>query len=108
MEEKEHQLRQELSDIDSKLQDPNIFSNPSYPKLAKRQKYLEDTVLLIDSSHTIAQRMKQAQQLVDEGGELSELAAEELHDLEDERLTVGQALELALTPRIPMMKRTPS
>jgi peptide chain release factor 1 len=99
MEDKERQLRQELSDIDVMLKDPNIYSDPSYPKLAKRQKYLEDTVTLLDDVHKVSQQMKQAQQLVDEGGELSELALQELRELEGERTKVSQALELALTPK---------
>ena len=81
MEEKERQLRQELSEINTKLQDPNIYSDPAYPKLAKRQKYLEDTLGLIDAGRKIEEDMRQAQHLVDEGGELSELAQEELRDL---------------------------
>jgi len=101
MEEKERQLRQELSEINTKLQDPNIYSDPAYPKLAKRQKYLEDTLGLIDAGRKIEEDMRQAQHLVDEGGELSELAQEELRDLERQKSETSQALELALTPKDP-------
>ena len=30
------------------MQDPAIFSSPEYPKLARRQKYLESTIALFD------------------------------------------------------------
>ena len=40
MQEKEQQLRAELQELDAKLQDPAIYSDKSYPKLAKRQNEL--------------------------------------------------------------------
>ncbi len=43
MQEKEQALRSELANIKKKLEDPSIFSDPSYPKLAKRQSELEST-----------------------------------------------------------------
>jgi len=47
METKEQSLRQELADLQTRLQDPSIFSSKEYPKLAKRQKFLEDSIFLL-------------------------------------------------------------
>lgn len=101
MDHKEQQLRTELADLDKKLQDPGVFSDPTYPKLAKRKSQLDDVVSLFDEKAKLDNEMKQAQELVDAGGELSEMALEELHDLERSRLANEQALILALTPQDP-------
>ncbi len=48
MDQKEQALRDELNDLQKKLQDPAIFSSKDYPKLARRQNQLEEIVGLID------------------------------------------------------------
>lgn len=101
MQEKERQLRTEFTELESKLQDSSIYSSPNYPKLAKRQKYLDDTLSLFDAVRKFGEQMAQAQQLVSEGGELAEMAAEELKDLEQQRFEASQALDDALTPKDP-------
>ena len=37
MDKQEQELREELEELDAKLQDPAVFSTPRYPKLAKRK-----------------------------------------------------------------------
>jgi peptide chain release factor 1 len=101
MEEKERRLRQEFVEIEAKIQDPNIYSDPAYPKIAKRQKYLEDTLSLFEKLRNIDKQIVQARQLVEEGGELSELAADELATLEQDRLLTNESLSVALTPKDP-------
>jgi len=101
MEEKERQLREELTVLGAKLKDPDIYSDPSYPKLAKRQKYLEETLALFAGVRKLGEQIEQAQQLVDEGGDLADLAQEELLALEEARLGASQALDEALTPKDP-------
>ncbi len=44
MQEKEQLLRAELAELDTKLQDPAIFSDKSYPKIAKRRSDVEGLV----------------------------------------------------------------
>ncbi|MDB5169593.1 MAG: prfA [Candidatus Saccharibacteria bacterium] len=101
MDAKEQNLRAELQELDAKLQDPAIYSDPSYPKFAKRKSQLDDIIALFDERKHLAGQIIQTQEMVDAGGELSDLALEELHDLERSRLAADQALNLALTPTDP-------
>lgn len=101
MDAKEQSLRDEYQQLQSKLQDAAIYSDPAYPKLAKRQAYLENIVGLFDEKHRIANEIAQSQVLIAEGGDLAELAAEELRDLEQAQAVNAEALEVALTPKDP-------
>jgi peptide chain release factor 1 len=104
MEQKEQSLRDEFAQIESKLQDPTIFSQPEYPKLAKRKSELDEIIALFDDVRKMTEQMAEAQELINTEGEeteLSNLALEELHNLERDRLAAKQALELALTPKDP-------
>jgi len=101
MELKEQALRDEYKELQAKLQDPGIFSDPSYPKLAKRQKYLEDTLALFDELGQLAKEESEAVEMVGLGGELSELASEELQTLRARKEAVEADLSEALTPKDP-------
>jgi peptide chain release factor 1 len=101
MEAKEQSLRAEFAGLQAKLQDPSVYSDPSYPKLAKRQALLEDIIRLFDEKRQLLDQVSQSRALVAEGGELAELAQAELEELEVAQLTNQQALELALTPKDP-------
>ena len=101
MEAKEQALRTEYAELQQKLQDPLVYSEPSYPKLAKRQSYLEDIVRLFDEKHQLESKLTQSRELIAEGGDLAELATDELHELELQQIANQQALELALTPKDP-------
>ncbi len=102
MNEKEAALKNELADIQKQLEDPAVFSTAKYPKLAKRQKYLEETLALFaeltklqrayDQSKTIAQ---------EESGDLAEMAQVELEELRDSIEKTNAKLEEALTPKDP-------
>jgi peptide chain release factor 1 len=101
MEEKERQLRQELVDIESKMQDPSIYSDPLYPKLAKRQSNLQGIVALLDRKTHLQSAREQASQLANGNDDLAELAKLELVETEQElRDTESQLIE-ALTPKDP-------
>ena len=54
MEDKENNLRAEFAELDAKLQSPDVYSDPAYPKLAKRQKYLQDVIALFDTKKQLA------------------------------------------------------
>jgi len=102
MEQKEHQLRAELAELEPKLQDPGIYSDPTYPKLAKRQKYLEETLALFDERTRLRKSRVEAETLVSgDDPELAELAKSELDDLAARIETNNTALEEALTPKDP-------
>src|SRR5258708_4839903 len=97
MEAKEQSLRIELQDLQSKLLDPAIFSSKEYPKLARRQSELTDIVALFDELKTVQDQERQAQEMVEAGGEMSGIATEELEELSTKLLTIQQALTEALT-----------
>lgn len=101
MEAKEQAYRDERAELQSKLQDPAIFSDPSYPKLAKRLKDVEEVVGLFDDLVRINQQEKEALELATAGGELGDMAKEELNELSAQKSTAEQALTLALTPKDP-------
>ncbi len=101
MDAKEQLLRAELADIQAKLADPSVYSDSGYPKLAKRQAFLDDVVRLFDEKHSLADKIDQAKTVASEGGELGELAEAELEELGTQQLANQQALELALTPKDP-------
>jgi peptide chain release factor 1 len=101
MEEKERQLRSEFSDLEARLQDPNIYSDPSYPKLAKRRTWLERVIMLFDTKKQLASERDQALQLAGGTDELAELAQMELGELEAKIAANTDALAEALTPKDP-------
>ena len=91
-------LRNELQS-NLKLQDPNIFSSVDYPKLARRQNYLENTLSLIDQQKDIQNQLKQTQTLADEeDSELADLARNEILELGKRLAKINTDLEAALTP----------
>ena len=82
MEEKEASLRQEYEDLQKQLQDPSIFSDPSYPKIARRQSQLEGLLDLFDRRAQALSAQAQAQAMDVSGDpELTEMVATELRDL---------------------------
>lgn len=102
MRDKETTLRQELTDIQAKLADPAIFSDPSYPKLAKRQANLEETLGLFDELARIEKALAEAADLTqDPDPEISAMASDELAELSKQRIQTEVSLTEALTPKDP-------
>jgi len=101
MEDKENNLRAEFAELDAKLQSPDVYSDPAYPKLAKRQKYLQDVIALFDTKKQLADERSQASELASGSDELAELARLELAELDDKIAMNTDALAEALTPKDP-------
>lgn len=101
MEQKEQALRAEYADLQAKLQDPGVYSDPAYPKLAKRQAKLEEIISLFDRKKQLTEAFKQASELVNSDDELAELAQQELHETEVALVIVDTRLIEALTPKDP-------
>lgn len=105
MDQKEQELRTELAELQAKLQDPTIFSDPSYPKLAKRQSDVEQVIALFDEKKALEKKHKEASELVNGNDELAILAQEELHETES-ALAINEArLTEALVPKDPNDER---
>lgn len=101
MEQKIKALRTEYADLQKRLGDSAIYSDPSYPKLAKRQKYLEDTLRLYDELERLQKDMQSAEEMVEAGGELADLANGEIEEIQGKIETTLGSLEEALTPKDP-------
>ncbi|HJQ08952.1 MAG TPA: peptide chain release factor 1 [Candidatus Saccharimonadales bacterium] len=101
MDQKEAALRAEHTELAHRLDDPAIFSSKEYPKLAKRRQELETTLALFDNVKRITKQEVEAKELAEAGGELGELAAAELQELQTQKLATEQALSEALTPKDP-------
>lgn len=102
MEQKEQALRDEYTALQARLQDPAIYSDPSYPKLAKRQAFLEKVVELFNEKQRLHKAYKDASDLVNgDDPELASLAQEELSSTESALAINEGRLTEALTPRDP-------
>jgi peptide chain release factor 1 len=102
MEQKEQALREELQELQVKLQDPAVFSTPEYPKLARRQSYLEEAVKLFDEHAFLQESKTQAEELASSTDkDMAELAATELDELSTKLLGNEAALTEILTPKDP-------
>jgi peptide chain release factor 1 len=102
MDQKEDQLRHELTDLDVRLQEPTIFSDKSYPKLAKRRSELEAIVALFDERKKLIENKSQAETLKNGPDlELQQMAEAELEDLNSQLKAVEDKLVAELTPQDP-------
>jgi peptide chain release factor 1 len=101
MEQKEQTLRVELAELEQKLQDPAVFSDKSYPKLAKRRSELEHVIGLFDRKAQLTKSHADATELAGGDDELAELARQELSETSEELEKVETELISALTPQDP-------
>ncbi len=106
MEQKEAQLRQELTALTERLSDPAIFSSKEYPKLARQRQKLEHVVGLFDERKTLLHNQAEANEMAaSDDAEMAELAQSELEDLNGKIATNQEALREALTPKDPNDER---
>jgi peptide chain release factor 1 len=102
MEQKENALRQELSELEIKLQDPAIFSDRSYPKLAKRKSQLDTILALFDTKAKLAQDKTEAEELKNSSdSEMREMAIIEIQDMDIRIAANNDSLSEILTPQDP-------
>ena len=102
MDQKEQAYRSELTELEAKLADPGVFSDPSYPKLAKRRSDVADIVALFDERAKLAKDKAGALELRDSGdADLQQMATTELEELDPKIAANEQQLLDALTPQDP-------
>lgn len=102
MDNKEKQLRDELVQIEEQLQDPAIYSDPAYPKLAKRKSQVDSLVALFDEKAKLAADKAAAEELrAGSDPDLKEMAELELAELSGKIEDNEAALVEALTPQDP-------
>jgi peptide chain release factor 1 len=106
MDQKEQNLRDELHGLQEKLQDPGIYSDKNYPRLAKRQSELENLIGLFDAKRRLQDAHTQATELAQgDDAELAALAADELQESEADLSRIETKLAEALTPKDPNDER---
>lgn len=102
MDDKETKLRSELLELDKRLQDPAIFSDSSYPKLARRKSELEKLEQLFDQRARLAAEKAQAEDMMrSSDAELAELARAEHTEILQQIEKNNSELTEALTPQDP-------
>ena len=106
MDAKEQQLRVELAELDTKLADPSIYSEPSYPKVAKRKSAVDDLLSLFDTKKRLQTEKESAQEMVNgPDAELQEMARLEVAELDKQLAGTEAKLIEALTPTDPNNER---
>lgn len=106
MDKKEATLREELQGLEAQLQDPAIFSDKNYPKLARRQKQLEDTLALFDARREAKKQITEAETMANDlDVDIATMANDELEALNYKLQTVTSKLDEALTPKDPNDER---
>jgi peptide chain release factor 1 len=102
MDNKEQQLRHELAELEAKLQDPTVFSDKNYPKLARRQSVLTDIIALFDEKTKLLADKQSSERLKKSSDqELAQMADAELEELEAKLAANQEKLLAALTPQDP-------
>jgi peptide chain release factor 1 len=95
-------LRSELQDLEAKLQDPAIYSDKNYPKLAKRKSELETIIALFDEKQKLLTDKQSSEELAKgQDTELKQMALNELEELEPKLEANEQKLIDILTPEDP-------
>lgn len=106
MKDKERQLREESLELAKRLQDPEIYTQKDYPKLAKRQAELDRLLGLFDEHHRLADARAQAEEMASSpDDDLAEMARAELEDLENLQAANETSLSEALTQKDPNDER---
>jgi len=106
MEAKEQQLRSELAELEQRLQDPAIFSDKAYPKLARRRSELEKIASLFDTKKRLLKARAEAEELIrGNDDELAEMAKAEIEETDQHLIETDAALQEALTPADPNNER---
>ncbi len=93
-------LKQELTDIESFLAEPNAFSDPNFATKAKRATVLREIIELNDLINQKKQNLEEAESLA-EDPELGEIAKEDIKAIKNELPALESKLEELLIPRDP-------
>lgn len=105
MEEKIQNFKQELTQLESKLNDPGIYSSPDYPRLAKRISELNDIIQNNNDIKKTELQIKQSIELSNGNDELAELAKLELEELRIKLDSLKTKQQDLLTPKDPNNER---
>jgi peptide chain release factor 1 len=100
MNNQEEKLRTELEDIEVKLEDSSIFSSKEYPKIAKRRQELSEIISLFNKRNGLNTQLSEANELLGSGDpEMTNLAKEEISDINNQLESIDESLKDALIPK---------
>ncbi len=106
MDAKENDLRAELDAIDLRLNDPNIFNDSDYPRLAKRRSELDEIVKLFDEKLRLTKALNAARKLKDhQDNDIVQMAVEEIEDLTPKLQAVEARIADITLPKDPNDQR---
>ncbi len=106
MDQKEQNLRAERTELDTKLQDPAIYSDKNYPKIAKRKSEVDNLLVLFDEKTRLTKNYSEAMALRSSNdSDMQQMAELELAELAPLITTNEAALITALTPQDPNNER---
>jgi peptide chain release factor 1 len=103
--DQEQILREELTGLQKTFEDPAIFSSTGYPRLAKREKFLQQAVSLFNEVKIIKKQINEADELSQTNDELGILAQSELEDLHTKLDEAETKLNELLVPKDPNDER---
>lgn len=102
MDEKAKLLNKELQSLQDKLTNPDIFSTPEYPKIAKRISELEETLGLFDQITKYKSQIAEAEKMsLDKDSDIAEMARQEHEELGSKLMALNSKLSALLTPKNP-------
>lgn len=92
---------QELSNLKSKLEEPNYYSSREYPKTAKRIAELEDIIKCKQEISRLKLQLDEAEQLARGSDELADLAKSEVEETRQKIDETEKYLQELLVPKDP-------
>jgi peptide chain release factor 1 len=101
MDDKQQQLRAEFTELQKKLQDPSIYSDPNYPRLAKRMNELKEIVNYFDKIDALYRQIRTVEQFAKENPSLQEDAAREIELYRTILTGMETKISEATTPKDP-------
>ena len=106
MDVKEAELRDELKQIDARLEDKAIYSDSSYPRLAKRRSELIEIIDLFNERTRINKAIDEAKELITNSDkEIRTMAEEEMTDLGPKLQNIEDKILAATIPEDPNNER---
>ncbi len=106
MDKQEKNLRDELRQIDLQLENQTIYSDSSYPKLAKRHSDLMRIIELYNERNRLQKALNDAQKLQSNSDkEIQQMANEEIEDLKPKIQHIESQLKETTVPQDPNDKK---
>ena len=102
MDRKEQELKDELTLLEKKFEDPSIYTSKDYPKLAKRKDEITKLLSQFAEVNSLTGHLKDDKALLEgDDADLAELARAEIAQLEAELTELVDELQKSLLPQDP-------